>query len=111
MSDGTRLGLMKGAPLRCTLEGARYSRPGLLVTGGAAGSTYSFPGEGIGKALETGIHAAESIIDGRSRDELDASVRAAYEARLHALKPRFDLYQRANVVNRRPWLADLLIWR
>ena len=111
MSDGTRLGPMKGAPLRCTLEGARYSRPGLLVTGEAAGSTYSFTGEGIGKALETGIHAAEAIIDGRAHDELDADVRAAYEARLHALKPRFDLYQRANVVNRRPWLADLLIWR
>jgi hypothetical protein len=41
----------------------------------------------------------------------DADVRAAYEARLHALKPRFDLYQRANVVNRQPWIADLLIWR
>lgn len=111
MSDGTLLGPMKGAPLRCTLEGARFSRPGLLVTGEAAGSTYSFTGEGIGKALETGIHAAEAIIDGRARDEIDASVRAAYETRLHALKPRFDLYQRANVVNRRPWLADLLIWR
>jgi geranylgeranyl reductase family protein len=111
MSDGTPLGPMKGAPLRCTLEGARYSRPGLLVTGEAAGSTYSFTGEGIGKALETGIHAAEAIIDGDARREPDADVRAAYETRLHALKPRFDLYQRANVVNRRPWLADLLIWR
>jgi len=111
MSDGTLLGPMKGAPLRCTLEGALFSRPGLLVTGEAAGSTYSFTGEGIGKALETGIHAAEAIVGGRSHDRLDAAVRADYEARLHALKPRFDLYQRANVVNRRPWLADLLIWR
>jgi hypothetical protein len=38
-------------------------------------------------------------------------VRADYEARLRALKPRFDLYQRANLVNRYPWLTDLLIWR
>ena len=38
-------------------------------------------------------------------------MRADYEARLLALKPRFDLYQRANVVNRHPWLADFLIWR
>ena len=37
------------------------SRPGLIVTGEAAGSTYSFTGEGIGKAMETGIHAAEAI--------------------------------------------------
>ena len=30
---------------------------------------------------------------------------------LAALKPRFDLYERANKVNDHPWLADLLIWR
>ena len=59
MEGGTLLGPMKGAPLRCTLEGARFTRPGLLVTGEAAGSTYAFTGEGIGKALETGIHAAD----------------------------------------------------
>ena len=108
MSDGTLLGPMKGAPLRCTLEGARYSRPGLLVTGEAAGSTYSFTGEGIGKALETGILAADALLAGRAAD---AAVQARYEAGLHALKPRFELYARANLVNRHPWLADLLIWR
>jgi flavin-dependent dehydrogenase len=109
MQGGTLLGPMKGAPLRCTLEGARYTRPGLMVVGEAAGSTYSFTGEGIGKAFETGIHAAEAVLAGDTRPE--AAVRADYEARLLALKPRFDLYQRANVVNRHPWLADLLIWR
>ena len=31
--------------------------------------------------------------------------------RSRALKPRFDLYERANRVNDHPWLADLLIWR
>lgn len=97
----------KGAPLRCTLEGARYTRPGLLVAGEAAGSTYSFSGEGIGKALETGMLAAQAIIAGGA----DAAVRSAYEAALRNLKPRFDLYARANRVNRHPWLADLLIWR
>jgi geranylgeranyl reductase family protein len=107
MHGGTLLGPMKGAPLRCSLAGARLTRPGLLVTGEAAGSTYSFTGEGIGKALETGIHAAEALLAGSD----DAEVRADYERRLHALKPRFDLYQRANLVNRQPWLADFLIWR
>ena len=111
MQGGTLLGPMKGAPLRCTLEGARFTRPGLMVTGEAAGSTYSFTGEGIGKALETGIHAAEAVLAGRAKGSSDAQVRADYEARLLALKPRFDLYQRANIVNRHPWLADLLIWR
>ena len=118
MQGGVLQGPMKGAPLRCTLEGARFTRPGLLVIGEAAGSTYSFTGEGIGKAFETGIHAAESVLAGRVAaahtgvdSDDDREVRADYEARLSALKPRFNLYQRANVVNRHPWLIDLLIWR
>jgi flavin-dependent dehydrogenase len=107
MAGGTLQGELKGAPLRCALEGARYARPGLLVTGEAAGSTYSFTGEGIGKAMETGLHAAEAILSFRD----DAAVRADYEARLVALKPRFDLYEKANRINAHPWLADLVIWR
>lgn len=111
MQGGTPLGPLKGAPLRFTLDGARFSRPGLLVTGEAAGSTYSFTGEGIGKALETGMQAAAAVLGGRSGHAGDAEVRATYEAGLQALKPRFDLYQRANLVNRFPWLVDLVIWR
>jgi geranylgeranyl reductase family protein len=111
MAGGTWVGELKGAPLRCALEGARYSRPGLLVTGEAAGSTYSFTGEGIGKAMETGIHAAQAMLAGRAKQQDDATVRADYEARLLTLKPRFDMYERANKVNVHPWLADLVIWR
>lgn len=109
MREGKLLGDLKGAPLRCTLEGARWTRPGLLVTGEAAGSTYSFTGEGIGKAMETGLLAADALLK-VARDK-DAEVRAHYEAGLRTLKPKFDLYQRANKVNAFPWLADLLIWR
>jgi geranylgeranyl reductase family protein len=97
---------LKGAPLRCSLEGARLAAPGLLVTGEAAGSTYAFTGEGIGKAMETGMHAADAIL--ASND--DAVVRADYEARVLALKPRFDLYEEANRANAHPWLIDLLVW-
>ena len=111
MRGGTLLGDLKGAPLRCTLEGARFARAGLLVTGEAAGATYSFTGEGIGKAMETGIHAAEAVLVGRARQRDDTAVRADYEARLRSLKPRFDLYEKANRVNVYPWLADLVIWR
>jgi len=108
MRAGELVGELKGAPLRCTLAGARWTRPGLLVTGEAAGSTYSFTGEGIGKALETGMLAAEALLE---RSDDDAAVCARYEAALRALKPRFDLYERANRINAYPWLADLLIWR
>ena len=108
---GEGVGELKGAPLRCSLEGARYGRPGLLVTGEAAGSTYAFTGEGIGKAMETGLLAAEALLAGQAAGEDEAATRARYEAALGALKPRFDLYERANRVNDHPWLADLLIWR
>jgi menaquinone-9 beta-reductase len=111
MAGGEQLGPLKGAPLRCSLEGARFSRPGLLVAGEAAGATYAFTGEGIGKALETGILAAEIITAARDTLLTDAQARARYEAELMELKPRFDLYERANRVNETPWLADLVIAR
>ncbi|MDM0106094.1 NAD(P)/FAD-dependent oxidoreductase [Variovorax sp. J22R24] len=111
MEGGEPLGPLKGAPLRCSLDGATWSRPGLLVAGEAAGSTYLFTGEGIGKALETGMLAARSIAEGRDQGLAEAQVRARYEAALHALKPRFDAYEQANRINNHPWLADFLIWR
>jgi flavin-dependent dehydrogenase len=104
---------LKGAPLRCSLEGARLEAPGVLVTGEAAGSTYAFTGEGIGKAMETGIHAAEAILGRAAGDataEADAAVRADYAARVLALKPRFVVYEQANRANEHPWLVDLLVW-
>lgn len=107
VAGGTWLAEPKGAPLRCSLGGARWSRPGLLATGEAIGSTYAFTGEGIGKAMETGLLAAEAII--RHRD--DTTARSAYDAALRPLKPRFDLYAKAEHVNRHPWLTDLVIWR
>ncbi len=111
VAGGHWLAPLKGAPLRTSLTGARFTRPGLLVTGEAAGSTYAFTGEGIGKAYETGMQAAEAVLQGHACGENDAAVRADYEARLAALQPRFSLYERANWVNRHPWLADLVLWR
>ncbi len=109
MAGGTLQGELKGAPLRCSLNGARWSRPGLLVTGEAAGSTYAFSGEGIGKAMETGLLAAEALV--ADQISTDADTRARYEASLRALLPRFDLYDKASTINHHPWLADLVIWR
>ena len=107
MDGGQLMGEIKGAPLRCSLIGGGWSRPGLLVTGEAAGSTYAFSGEGIGKAMETGMLAAEALLQGGE----DAPLRQRYEAAILKLKPKFDLYEAASMVNHRPWLADLVIWR
>ena len=111
MDGGTLQGDLKGAPLRCTLEGAESGRPGLLATGETLGSTYDFTGEGIGKALETGLMAADALLHG-AREGLDeAAVRQHYARQLATLRPKFALYEKANAVNRHPWLADLVIWR
>jgi len=113
LRNGTLEGDLKGAPLRCSLSGARHARAGLLVTGEAAGSTYAFTGEGIGKALETGLLAAAALLAAPDGVPAGTAVEVCtrYEASLAALKPRFDLYERANQINAHPWLADLLIWR
>jgi hypothetical protein len=58
--------------------------------------------------METGMLAAQALLASNLSD--DARL-ARYEAELLALKPRFDLYEKANRVNEHPWLADLLIWR
>ncbi|HEX2011585.1 MAG TPA: geranylgeranyl reductase, partial [Roseateles sp.] len=110
LREGELLGELKGAPLRCTLNGARWTRPGLLVVGEAAGSTYSFTGEGIGKAMETGLLAADAVLAHRAEPD-DAAARARYEQGLRLLKPKYELYERANRINAHPWLADLVIWR
>lgn len=111
MAGGELLGDLKGAPLRCSLEGAHWSRPGLLATGEAAGSTYAFTGEGIGKAMETGLLAAQAVLAGHAAGASDAQVQHDYAVALSALKPRFALYERANRVNEHPWLVDLVVWR
>ena len=88
---------------------------GLLVAGEAAGSTYAFSGEGIGKALETGLIAADALLGslqpGGRVGGTDAEVRERHQTGLQGLKPKFDLYERASRVNDHPWLADLVIWR
>jgi hypothetical protein len=61
--------------------------------------------------METGILAADAVLAGRAAAEPDAATRARYSQALAALKPRFDLYERANRVSDHPWLVDLLIWR
>ncbi|MGS0757317.1 hypothetical protein ACVBEH_23385 [Roseateles sp. GG27B] len=61
--------------------------------------------------METGMLAADALLAGRRSGLSEAQVRANYEHSLTALKPKFDLYERANQVNAHPWLVDLLIWR
>ena len=111
MAGGTFVSPLKGAPLRTSLKGARVAAPGILVTGEAAGSTYSFTGEGIGKAMETGLLAADALLAARKQGLSEPELAALYAEGLRALKPKFDLDEKGNRVNHHPWLGDLLIRR
>jgi menaquinone-9 beta-reductase len=113
LAEGEWVGEPKGAPLRCSLAGAQFGRPGLLATGEAIGSTYSFTGEGIGKALETGHLAAEALLAGRAQagPRTDGAVLDGYAATLAQLKPRFETYEAASWVNRFPWIANVVVTR
>lgn len=102
VSRGRPLAPPRGAPLRCNLEGAQLHRPGLLVVGEAAGTTFPFSGEGIGKAMESGLGAAQAIIkalrdDGSRTDTAGTRYEADFRA-LHAA--RYRGYRRAQ-----SWLA------
>jgi flavin-dependent dehydrogenase len=95
------------------LAGSALSRPGLLVLGEAAGLTYSFSGEGIGKALESGVIAADAVIEYRRRDEGSAKVIAdRYSTRIReSFGSRFRAYKTAQDWLSNPTFANLLARR
>lgn len=94
---------LKGAPLRTAMKGAALARPGLLVAGEAAGLTYSFSGEGIGKAMQSGIMAAEAALSG-TVETYAAQLRASFGERFRA-------YERLQWLFSHPAIADLVISR
>jgi geranylgeranyl reductase family protein len=101
MRRGTILGPLKGAPLRTAMEGARSSRPGLFVAGESAGLTYSFSGEGIGKALQSGSLAARIALRHAGASDGPRAAAAEYERTLGAeFGRRFAAYSKLQ-----RWLA------
>ncbi|HTT11448.1 MAG TPA: geranylgeranyl reductase family protein [Burkholderiaceae bacterium] len=101
LAVATPLTDLRGAPLRTALAGAHLSRPGLLVIGEAAGTTYSFSGEGIGKAIASGIVAGE--IAARAPRDTQAAIDAA---RTYAACIRSDFAERFRAYKiAQGWLA------
>jgi flavin-dependent dehydrogenase len=100
----------RGAPLRAGLAGARFGRPGLVAIGEAAAMTYSATGEGIGKAMESGLLAARAAMEASADSRVSAH--EAYEAEFRRrFEPRYTAYRRAQACAARPWLLDFLAWR
>jgi flavin-dependent dehydrogenase len=110
----------QGAPLRTGLAGSSFSRPGLVIIGEAAGTTYSLTGEGIGKAMESGLLAAELALASRENLPLIGPAYAHEMRRRYAARFRtYDIAQRwasfpfisnyiARRANRSQWVHDRL---
>lgn len=97
-----------GAPLRTSLEGSSGERRGLVIIGEAAGTTYAATGEGIGKAMESGLLAAELAAAERDLP----SIGLVYRAALHAkFGPRFRAYAVAQRWVSFPWFVDYVARR
>lgn len=64
---------LRGAPLRTGLQGASASGPGnVLAIGETIGATFPFTGEGIGKAMETGEIAADTVHEALTSGDFSA---------------------------------------
>jgi geranylgeranyl reductase family protein len=102
---------IRGAMLRCGLNGTRPQGPGnVLVLGESIGATFPFTGEGIGKAMETGEIAAEVAHDALVSADLNRL--SEFPHRIdHELKPKFLGYRIAENWFSRPWLNDLVARR
>jgi geranylgeranyl reductase family protein len=102
---------LRGARLRCGLEGSSARGPGNVVAvGEQIATTYPFTGEGIGKAMESGEMAAEQVA--LALESGDASPLDEYARRIDSeLRPRFRGYAIAQRWLARPWLNDLVAWR
>jgi flavin-dependent dehydrogenase len=113
MSVSQRLTDVRGAPLRTALTGSALSRPGLLVVGEACGLTYSFTGEGIGKAIASGIIAGEIVSSFSRACRKDREMAASeYASTIRTqFGERFRAYQRAQRWLAHPALHDFLAWR
>ncbi|NDH43921.1 MAG: hypothetical protein EBX62_08870 [Betaproteobacteria bacterium] len=60
--------------------------------------------------METGIMAAESMLSSDAAQGLaNAQTGPMYESSLQGLRARYAQYEKANRINRQPWLAELLI--
>jgi flavin-dependent dehydrogenase len=94
----------RGAPLRTAMIGDTFGRPGLLAIGEAASLTYAATGEGIGKAMESGMMAARHVLEVLG----GAPVETAHVKYASAFKQAFGFRYRAYSVAQ-AWAASPVI--
>lgn len=112
MAASTCIRPFRGAPIRSGLRQLSAGRPGLLAAGETMATTYSATGEGIGKAMESGMLAAEMADDAlRGRRPL-AGLEDAYRVEfLRRFRGRYRAYRVAQRWAGSPMLLNLLASR
>jgi geranylgeranyl reductase family protein len=102
---------IKGARIRSGLSGSEAACvPRVLSIGESIGATLPFTGEGIGKAMETGELAADTLHQAITTG--NAGVLSSFGRRVSAeLGPRYLGYLVAERWLSRPWLNDLIARR
>lgn len=112
LSRSEQLTGFRGAPMRTGLSVATSRRPGLLVLGEAAGTTYPATGEGIGKAMESGLLAAQLVSDVFEGRMAAATVHETYASEFRTrFLARYRAYGVAQTWAARPWRLNLLARR
>ena len=100
------------APLRTGLSGARFGVPGLPALGESAAMTYPATGEGIGKAMESGLMAADLVAGALSAGRLGDPVHERYEAEFRGrFGARYSAYAAAERWTSHAWLLNLVAGR
>ncbi|HEY6359917.1 MAG TPA: geranylgeranyl reductase family protein [Vicinamibacterales bacterium] len=102
----------RGAPLRTGLHGATLGRPGLLALGDAAAMTYPATGEGVGKAMQSGLLAARLVSAALAGAIPTATVHRTYDVEFRRrFAARYQAYWTVQAWSSRPWLLDRLASR
>ena len=108
----TPIGEFRGAPLRTGLRRVEFGRPGALVIGEAAAMTYPATGEGIGKAMESGLLAAELTVAALADPGLTDTLHQAYAAEFRRrFERRYRAYEVAQSWASSPFVLNLLAAR
>jgi menaquinone-9 beta-reductase len=105
--DGAIISPLKGAPLRTGLSGARFAKGGLMGIGECIGATFPLTGEGIGKAMETGMLAASAIIANAHLGR--RAVAETYTRHIGRLQSKYDVYRKAEFMFSWPYLTNKLV--
>ena len=102
----------RGAPLRTGALPRGFGKPGLLLVGEAADTTYPATGEGIGKAMQSGLLAAEMLAEGAASGRPLECLHERYGAEFQRrFGERYKAYRTAQSWAAHPLLLNLLAAR